>query len=400
MLPGDSSSFASAGILRPLRVLHVIDGLGLGGAETLLWRLVQRDSDIEHEVVCIGGRDWYSSEMEKRGIRVHHLEKTGPSSLPSAIPALRRLIRKTHPTVVQSWLYRSNMLSGVAALQTGIPCVWSIHCSSLEPLSPAARIFVRLTGMAARWLPNFVINCSSRSAKLHAGLGYSRAAGAIVPNGYDPSSFFPDQESADATRKELGIPPDAFLVGAISRWNAFKDVPNLLAAAGIAFRAGVPLKCLLIGDGLEAGNFELADSISAQQCPDLFLPLGRRSDVPALARAFDLHVLSSASEAFPNAVAETMLSGTPNAVTDVGDSGLMVGGTGWVAPPRDPEKLAGAIVAAYREWRDKPADWRRRQTEARNRIAENFSLERMAEQYESIWLQVAANGKSQGSSNR
>jgi glycosyltransferase involved in cell wall biosynthesis len=119
-----------------------------------------------------------------------------------------------------------------------------------------------------------------------------------------------------------------------------------------------------------------------------------------LGRALDLHVLSSASEAFPNAVAETMLSGTPNAVTDVGDSGLMVGGTGWVVPPRDPEKLAGAIVAAYREWSDRPADWRRRQTEARNRIAENFSLERMAEQYESIWQQVAAKRKSQAPSNR
>lgn len=400
MFPSDCSSFGDAGLLRPLRVLHVIDGLGLGGAETLLWRLVQRDSEVEHEVVCLGRRDWYSSEMEKRGIRVHHLEKISPRSFPSAILALRRLIRETHPTVVQGWMYRSNVLSSMAALHTGVPRVWSIHCSSLEPLSPAARIFVHVTGMAARWLPDFVINCSSRSADLHAELGYSRAAGAIVPNGYDPSWFFPDEESADATREQFGILPGMFLVGAISRWNAFKDIPNLLAATRIASRSGVPLKCLLIGHGLEAANSELADSISAQQYSDLFLPLGRRSDVPALARALDLHVLSSASEAFPNAVAETMLSGTPNAVTDVGDSGLMVGETGWVVPSRDPEKLAGAIAAAYREWRDRPADWRRRQAEARNQIAENYSFERMAEKYESIWRQVAAHEKSQPPSKR
>ena len=400
MLPDDASSSGDARLLLPMRVLHVIDGLGLGGAETLLWHLVQRDSAIEHEVVCIGGRDWYSSRMERHGIPVHHLGKKSPWSLPSALLALRRLIRERDPTVVQGWLYRSNMLSSTAALFTGVPRLWSIHCSSLEPLNPAARMFVWLTGMTAGWLPNFIINCSSKSAELHAQLGYSRAAGAIVPNGYDPSTFFPDDENALATREQLGIAPGTFLVGAISRWNAFKDIPNLVAAARIASRSGVRLKCLLIGDGLEAANSGLADLISDEECPDLFLPLGRRSDIAALARALNLHVLSSASEAFPNAVAETMLSGTPNVVTDVGDSGLIAGETGWVVPSRNPDKLAAGIGAAYREWRDRPIDWRRRQAEARNRIAENFSFERMADRYESIWQQVAAHEQFQASSNR
>jgi glycosyltransferase involved in cell wall biosynthesis len=400
MLPSDTSGFGGAPHRRPLHVFHVIDDLGLGGAETLLWRLVQRDSDVEHEVACLGGRDWYSSEMEQLGIRVHHLGRTSPQSFPSAILALRRLIRETRPSIVQGWLYRSNMLSSMAALHSGVPRIWSIHCSSLEPLGPAARIFVYLTGMAARWLPDFVINCSSRSAEVHAKLGYSKAAGTIVPNGYDPSRFFPDDESADAMREQLGIVPGTFLVGTISRWNAFKDIPNLLEAVGIASRSGVPLKCLLLGHGLDVANSEVADAISAQQYLGLFLPLGCRSDVPALARALNLHILSSASEAFPNAVAETMLSGTPNAVTDVGDSALMVGETGWIVPSRDPEKLAGAIAAAYREWRDRPADWRRRQAEARSRIAENFSLERMANRYETIWRQVAAHGQPQATPNR
>ena len=72
-----------------LRVLHVIGGLELGGAETLLYRLATRPSaGFEHEVICLGPPDWYSSRLEEQGIRVTHL---GMSSALSAPPTMLRL---------------------------------------------------------------------------------------------------------------------------------------------------------------------------------------------------------------------------------------------------------------------------------------------------------------------
>jgi glycosyltransferase involved in cell wall biosynthesis len=103
----------------------------------------------------------------------------------------------------------------------------------------------------------------------------------------------------------------------------------------------------------------------------------------------DLHLLSSITEAFPNAVAETMLSGTPNVATDVGDAAMIVGATGWVVPPRDPSKLAEAIEQAYREFRASPGRWEKRRAAARSRIVENFSLERMVAAYRAIWHRFA-----------
>jgi len=125
------------------------------------------------------------------------------------------------------------------------------------------------------------------------------------------------------------------------------------------------------------------------RCGDIVLRLGERLDVQQLARVMDVHVLASRSEAFPNVVAETMLSGTPNAVTDVGDSSLMVGSTGWIAPPRDPQKLADAIVAAYHEWKNEPEKWENRRRAARNHISENFTLEGMAAAYKDIWTRIS-----------
>ena len=73
-----------------LRILHVISGLGLGGAETVLYRLVTHSRGTEHEVICLGPRDWYSERLEAHGIRVHHVEF---SSAGGAIARTRRLHR-------------------------------------------------------------------------------------------------------------------------------------------------------------------------------------------------------------------------------------------------------------------------------------------------------------------
>jgi glycosyltransferase involved in cell wall biosynthesis len=103
----------------------------------------------------------------------------------------------------------------------------------------------------------------------------------------------------------------------------------------------------------------------------------------------DVHLLaSSGGEAFPNAVGETMLSGTPNIVTDVGDSALIVGDTGWVVPPSRPAAIATAIEHAWRERKERPVRWEERRLAARQRIIDNFTFDRMVAAYENVWREV------------
>jgi glycosyltransferase involved in cell wall biosynthesis len=83
-----------------------------------------------------------------------------------------------------------------------------------------------------------------------------------------------------------------------------------------------------------------------------------------------------------------MLSGTPNVVTDVGDSALIVGDAGWVVPPRSPERLADAIAAAVELKADGGA-WDQRRAAARERIAQSFTEERMADAYSEVWYRLA-----------
>jgi len=388
---GEAGNLGASGLGNTgnLRVLHVIGGLQSGGAEALLYRLVTRQSQIHHEIIALAGPDWYSPFLEERRITVHHLNIDSPYSALRALPKLKRLIELSGADVVQSWMYSSNLLAGLFARPLGLPVVWGIHSSTLEGTGLASRVAAKLGGRLATELTDFVINCSGRSARLHSSMGYGRVRGAVIHNGYDPSVYFPDEQLRTQTRRELGIPKGSFLIGTIGRWSDQKDHANLISAMAIARKRGVPFRCLLIGRGLTELNSDLISALDRSGCRESVILLGERADVPNLARALDLHVLSSRVEAFPNAVAESMLSGTPNVVTDVGDAQVMVGDTGWVVEPRNPEALAEGIATAFEEYRSDQDRWQQRRTAARKQIADRFTLEAMAASYEEVWHRTA-----------
>jgi glycosyltransferase involved in cell wall biosynthesis len=396
VLPGQTGRLASAPAASVqasqsrLKILHIINDLGLGGAETLLYRLATRESANEHVIVSLGRSNWYSSHLQDKGVPLHHLELDSLAAVGKAAIRLNRIVRESRPDIVQCWMYRSNVFGGVIAKTARKPVVWGIHCSSIKELRPSSRAVVRLSGVLARWNPDFIIMCSDKSAEVHDKLGYAAAKREVIYNGYDESVFFPESKSREAMRKTLGLTPGDFAVGSIARWDPLKDIPNLLAAIGIVRERGIPLRCLLVGAGLNSDNAELVAEMRRHGCADEIILLGSRTDVHSIARALDLHLLASRTEAFPNVVAETMLSGTPNAVTGVGDVPRIIGASGWVVPPRDPQRLADAICEAYSEWKDDPAAWAKRREAARAQIVGNYSLERMAEGYERVWQSIAA----------
>jgi glycosyltransferase involved in cell wall biosynthesis len=206
----------------------------------------------------------------------------------------------------------------------------------------------------------------------------------VVPNGYETGKFAPDETAGAAIRQELGIGTQLPVVGLVGRWHPDKDHLTLIAAFARVTGHFPDAKLLLAGTGCSDDNAALVAQIKDHGLQGAVRLLGRRGDIPAIMNALDLHVLSSRSEAFPNVVAEAMACDTPCVVTDVGDAALIVGNTGWVVPPRDPERLAEAIVKALRERAD-AKQWQSRSRAARQRILNEFSLENMVKRYHRVW---------------
>jgi len=112
--------------------------------------------------------------------------------------------------------------------------------------------------------------------------------------------------------------------------------------------------------------------------------------------ALDCHVLSSAyGEGFPNVIAEAMACGVPCVATDVGDAAMIIGDTGWVVPPRNPDMLAEALAAALASRCNEA--WAERKTRAIGRIRSNFGLSAMVERFRSVWRGTQTSDCSEGS---
>jgi glycosyltransferase involved in cell wall biosynthesis len=191
-------------------------------------------------------------------------------------------------------------------------------------------------------------------------------------------------------RASVGIGDDAPVVGLVGRFDPLKDHRTFLRAAGIIARARPDVRFMLVGRGVDDGNAELAAWIRELQLDGRVALLGERRDIAACYAAMDVFCLSSIHEAFPNVVAEAMATGVPCVVTDAGDAASIVGETGRVVPPRNPERLGAALSAVL----SMPAEERRALgAAARRRIETTFSMARTCQLFDAAYVAVAAGAR-------
>lgn len=372
-----------------IRVVHVITGLGGGGAETTLSRLlgVLAPPEFDHHVIALTGDDELVPVIRRLGVPVHLLGmRKGPSAL-HGLWQLRRLLRRIAPDVVQTWLCHADLFGGLVARRTlRCPVVWGVHQAEAPAATPwTTRLVLALCARLAGRLPARVISCSEAGLRARVATGFPPDCFEVIPNGVDAAVFRPDPVARAAVRAELGVAAGTPLLAWPARWHPDKDPQTFLACAARLHAARPELRFLLFGIGLEADNAALVAAIEDAGLGNCTHPLGFRTDVPALLAACDFAILSSATEALPNVVLEAMACGLPVAATDVGDVAEVVGSCGKVVPPRDAAALAAAVEKLL------GLDESARRTlaaGARERVEQHYSLAATAARYAATYRAV------------
>jgi len=370
-----------------MQCLHVISGLGGGGAEGVLYNLCKHDSYGKHIVVSMSGDGVYGSLLRDSNIDVICLNiRYIPNLLWGAVK-LWRVIKSNKPDVIQTWMYHADLFGGVIARVAGVRNIfWNVRHTNIDAgtLKFTTIIVAMVCARLSKIIPSKIICCSKAAANSHITLGYNQRKIIIIPNGYDFVKFSPHTESVLSVRNKVKIDDSIPLIGMVARFSPEKDHENLLKALHILQKEGVRFFCLLIGSGIDVHNNKLRKWIRFYSLSGHVHLLGPQRDIPAYLNALDLHVLSSQDEAFPNVLAEAMACGIPCVSTKVGDSEYILGGTGWVVNPHEPMSLAVAISDAFDCMFDRLL-WTERKNAARNRIIDNFGIEKMINHYHMVW---------------
>lgn len=370
------------------KVLHIITGLGDGGAEGVLTRLCLNSSEAAHVVISMTDDGKYGSVLRENGITVYSLGMNSGMHSFGCFFRLLRLTRSEKPDVVQTWMYHADLLGGLAARLACVRCVfWGVRQSTLEKgrSKRLTAMIARLCAVLSYIVPEKIICCANKAKEVHGELGYCKSKMTVIPNGYDLTKLKPSEGARSQVREQLGVNSDEILLGMVGRYHPQKNHRNLLEALSLLIAWGHSFRCVLVGTDMVTDNHSLLEEITELGLAESILLVGPRTDIPELMNALDVHVLSSSSEGFPNVVAEAMACGTPCVSTDVGDAAEIIADTGTVCPPESAEALAHSVLMLLKEQVERPELWSSRKRRARGRIADLYSLERTVGMFESAW---------------
>jgi glycosyltransferase involved in cell wall biosynthesis len=377
-----SSSKGAATPARARSVMHVITGLGYGGAERALVNVVlqeqtNRQAAVNQFVVSLSGDGVYGTIIRGAGIEVVALDAHGIPNLVKSILRTARLIRRGRPDVVKCWMYHANLVGTIAAMLSGrrrsLRLYWGIRCSDMDVSRYSWSLaWVRRLGAWLSPLPDLIIANSFRGARMHMSLGYLSSRFVVFDNGVDSNRFRPNDRHRCRWRQKFGLSANAFVVGIVARVDPMKGYDILLAA----LHQCPGVRCVAVGTGTE----KLPQS-------EQFLGIGTSDKIEELLPAFDVLVSPSEfGEGWSNAIAEAMAAGLPVITTDIGDAARIVADTGIIVRPGDIGALADAINALQLD----PQQRQALGVAARQRAIKLFALDICAARYERLLVDGVA----------
>lgn len=290
-----------------MKVLHLITGLGVGGAELQLRSILQHTRH-DADVITLYNPGPVAEMIGADGRRVRDLGMTRNTEF-SALLRLRRLIRDGQYDVVHAHLYRSQIYGRLAAWLARTPVVLSTEHSIGETHLERRRMTlgVRALYLATERLSDATIAVSETVRQRMARWGVRLDRITVIPNGVDLGRVAFDRAARDRVRGEFSIGPDEYLIGVLGRLDPNKQFDLVIRAA--APLLGDNAKLLIVGGGADRERLERAAADCDVTGQVIFA--GERHDVAAVLSAMDLFVAASAQETFGLSVLEALANGAP-----------------------------------------------------------------------------------------
>ena len=237
---------------------------------------------------------------------------------------------------------------------------------------------VKINAFFSKWVDHITYN-SNRALEVHQSIGYKNMNYSIIANGFELDKFCFNASKRNMLREKLSIANNIKVIITVGRWNVQKDYNTLLKALSLVLKNRKDFIMIMVGTNLDNNNLDLIKLKREFHLANNLLLLGRRDDIPDLLSLSDIYISSSIGESFSNSIGEAMACELPCVVTNVGDSKILVGDTGYVIKPGDYKGLEHKIFNLLEN------NSIERCPRARERILKNYEINEIVRQIEKIF---------------
>jgi len=374
---------------RRLRILQVVDGFRMGGAENKLWELIERLDTEKYEILLanVGPTGPLQSQFEKLGIETFHFPRRfGFDPLP--LWRLRRLIQSRQIDIVQTTLLWADIIGAFAAKWAHAPAMisWETVTHNGDPYHN--NLQRRIGYERAMKHCDLIVAVSHEVGdSLQQWRRIPAEKIRVIHYGVDLQKFSPKPHEENlAKRQELGFATTDLLIAIAARFEPLKGHRYFVEAFAQVAQQFPQTRVVFAGDGSLRG--ELAEMVQRLSLDNRIKFLGMRKDVPAILSCIDLMVLPAlGGEGLPNVLLEGMACGKPVIATRVGGVPELVrdNENGYLVPPEDVTALQTALTRALSD----RENLRRMSAAARRAVENEFSLNLQVERFEEVFDRLA-----------
>ncbi len=352
-----------------MKVVHVVDSMEVGGAETLVAQMcrLQRDNGHDPQIYAVAKLGALGERLRGEGFRVE--AEVGKHLVDSSLGFLR-LFRRFRPDVVHLHNPTPTIYAAPAARLSGVGAVISTRHSLVAP--PRNAVMERKYAIAARFC-DWVVGICDATVNNVRDAGSAPAHKLVrIYNG----TVAVRAESADQWPAKSG-----FTLLFVGRLEQVKNLPLLLEAVRVAVRKDGSIRLWVVGDGTQRAALEQLSRDLGLQSNVTFW--GQQLDVARFFSAADVFVMSSVSEGLPMSLLQAFSIGLPAIVTDVGGLGEVVrlAEGGVTVPTQDVQALSDAILNVAKD----TAARERFSKNAEQAFRERFTLQQMMAAYTKLY---------------